>query len=202
MSALASISEIFSSKRFRQTPLSSLEPIMLRFIDLCVLLRKTRTVKEGLHMYKNVAQNTSVSSVETVIQHFITKSKEKLTEALAKVDEIEGPLIKDDGEGDAKLGVDVDDLEATETPESLLLSTVSEEKSRDRTYRELVTPWLRSLWEAYRTALDILRNNARLENVYQVCHVLCAVFIPAPLMEAVLPISSLSKSRPKPLTFA
>lgn len=169
MSALASISEIFSSKRFRQTPLASLEPIMLRFIDLCVLLRKTRTVKEGLHMYKNVAQNTSVSSVETVIQHFITKSKEKLVEALAKVDEIEGPLVKDQATdtAEAKASVEVDDLEATETPESLLLSTVSEEKSRDRTYRELVTPWLRSLWEAYRTALDILRNNARLENVYQ-----------------------------------
>ncbi|KAH9817904.1 hypothetical protein DFH28DRAFT_1081001 [Melampsora americana] len=167
MSALASISEIFSSKRFRQTPLASLEPIMLRFIDLCVLLRKNRTVKEGLHMYKNVAQNTSVSSVETVIQHFITKSKEKLVEALAKVDEIEGPLVKETDGIEPKASVEVDDLEATETPESLLLSTVSEEKSRDRTYRELVTPWLRSLWEAYRTALDILRNNARLENVYQ-----------------------------------
>ncbi|KAA1074380.1 eukaryotic translation initiation factor 3 subunit A [Puccinia graminis f. sp. tritici] len=166
MSALASISEIFSSKRFRQTPLSSLEPIMLRFIDLCVLLRKTRNVKEGLHMYKNVAQNTSVSSVEMVVQHFITKSKEKLDEALAKVDEIEGPLVAEgaDQENGAAL---VDDLEATETPESLLMSTVSEEKSRDRTYRELVTPWLRSLWEAYRTALDILRNNSRLENFYQ-----------------------------------
>ncbi|PLW35694.1 hypothetical protein PCASD_13128 [Puccinia coronata f. sp. avenae] len=167
MSALASISEIFSSKRFRQTPLSSLEPIMLRFIDLCVLLRKTRNVKEGLHMYKNVAQNTSVSSVEMVIQHFITKSKEKLNEALAKVDEIEGPLVAEAGADQENVATHVDDLEATETPESLLMSTVSEEKSRDRTYRELVTPWLRSLWEAYRTALDILRNNSRLESFYQ-----------------------------------
>ncbi|MBW0490053.1 hypothetical protein O181_029768 [Austropuccinia psidii MF-1] len=166
MSALASISEIFSSKRFRQTPLSSLEPIMLRFIDLCVLLRKTRNIKEGLHMYKNVAQNTSVSSVESVIQHYITKSKEKLTEALEKVDEIEGPLVQD-ADQPRKISNDVEDLEATETPESLLMSTVSDEKSRDRTYRELVTPWLRSLWEAYRTALDILRNNSRLENFYQ-----------------------------------
>lgn len=112
-------------------------------------------------MYKNVAQNTSVGSVEMVLQHFISKSKEKLTEALAKVDEIEGPITQEDQ------AMDVEDLEATETPESLLMSTVSEEKSRDRTYRELVTPWLRSLWEAYRTALDILRNNSRLENFYQ-----------------------------------
>ncbi len=46
--ALSSVSEIFSSKRFRTTPLSSLEPIMLRFLELCVMLRKGRTAKEGL----------------------------------------------------------------------------------------------------------------------------------------------------------
>lgn len=165
LAALASISEVFSSKRFRTTPLSTLEPILIKFLGLCVDLRKGRTAKEGLHMYKNVAQNTSVGSVEVVIQKFLEQSRDKLTEALAKVDELEGPApvakaTDDDNE--------VEDLEASETPESILLSAVSEERSRDRTYRTLVTPWLRFLWEAYRTALDILRNNARLEVLYQV----------------------------------
>lgn len=112
--------------------------------------------------YKNVAQNTSVQSVETVLQKFLEQSRAKLNEAIAKVDELEGSVEKKDEDAD------VEDLEATETPESILLSAVSEEKSRDRTYRTLVTPWLRFLWEAYRTALDILRNNARLEILYQV----------------------------------
>lgn len=58
-------------------------------------------------------------------------------------------------------------MEATETPESILLSTVSGEQSRDRTDRAIVTPWLKFLWETYRTVLDILRNNARLEIMYQ-----------------------------------
>lgn len=123
-------------------------------------------------MYKNVAQNTSVASVEVVIQKFLDHSRSKLTEALAKVDELEGPAEKAQKEEGA---ADVEDLEASETPESILLSTVSEEKSRDRTYRTLVTPWLRFLWEAYRTALDILRNNARLETLYQVSFARCVI---------------------------
>lgn len=118
-------------------------------------------------MYKNVAQNTSVGSVEVVIQKFLEQSRAKLMEALAKVDELEGPAEKAERVEGSEAN-EVEDLEASETPESILLSSVSEEKSRDRTYRTLVTPWLRFLWEAYRTALDILRNNARLEVLYQV----------------------------------
>lgn len=47
------------------------------------------------------------------------------------------------------------------------MSSVSGEQSKDRTDRAVVTPWLKFLWETYRTVLDILRNNARLEIMYQ-----------------------------------
>ncbi|KAI0776959.1 hypothetical protein BD413DRAFT_469084 [Trametes elegans] len=151
--ALQSLTEMFSSKRFRSTPLASLEPIMLRFIELCVELRKGRTAKEGLMQYKNIAQNSSVASIEVVINRFIQLSDAKVQEAQEKADKA--------------VALDVDDLEASETPESILLGAVSGDQSKDRTDRALVTPWLKFLWESYRTALETLKNNARLETIYQ-----------------------------------
>ena len=82
-------------------------------------------------------------------------------EAQAKADEVQSSLEPN------ATGANVEDLEAIETPESILLSTVSGEQSRDRTDRAIVTPWLKFLWETYRTVLEILKNNARLEVMYQ-----------------------------------
>ena len=44
----------------------------------------------------------------------------------------------------------VEDLEAEASPEEMMLSYVSGEKSKDRTDREVVTPWFKFLWETYR----------------------------------------------------
>lgn len=151
--ALQSLTEMFSSKKFRSAPLAVLEPILLRFIELCVDLRKGRTAKEGLMQYKNIAQNSNVGSIEVVIQKFLQLADAKVQEAQEKADRA--------------VAVDVDDLEASETPESILLGAVSGDQSKDRTDRALVTPWLKFLWESYRTSLETLKNNARLEAIYQ-----------------------------------
>ncbi|KAH7100288.1 hypothetical protein BKA62DRAFT_743757 [Auriculariales sp. MPI-PUGE-AT-0066] len=152
--ALQSLTEMFASKRFRSTPLASLEPIMMRFVELCVELRKGRQAKEGLMQYKNIAQNSSVASIENVVKKFIQLADAKVAEAQEKADRAVALL-------------DIDDLEAIETPESILLGAVSGAENRDRTDRALVTPWLKFLWESYRTALETLKNNARLEQIYQ-----------------------------------
>ncbi|KAF3937194.1 hypothetical protein ABW19_dt0203710 [Dactylella cylindrospora] len=151
--ALQILHEHITSKRSRNTPIASLEPVILLFIDLCVDLRKGKTAKDGLYQYKNIAQNTTVQTIEMVLRIFIEKSEAKVTEAQQRAEQINLELVED--------------LEATETPESILMATVSGEQSKDRTDRKVVTPWLKFLWETYRTILDILRNNARLENMYQ-----------------------------------
>jgi translation initiation factor 3 subunit A len=135
---------------------------MLLFVELCVDLRKGKSAKDGLYQYKNIAQNTNVGTIEVVLKKFIELAEQKVTEAQAKADEIQSSL-----ETAPSSSTNVEDLEAIETPETILLATVSGEQSRDRTDRAVVTPWLKFLWETYRTVLEILKNNARLEIMYQ-----------------------------------
>ncbi|KAE8345310.1 hypothetical protein BDV24DRAFT_125760 [Aspergillus arachidicola] len=159
--ALNVLHEHVTSKRTRSSPIVSLEPVMLLFVELCVDLRKGKAAKDGLYQYKNIAQNTNVATIEVVLKKFIELAEKKVTEAQAKADEIQSSLES------AAPSTNVEDLEAIETPETILLATVSGEQSRDRTDRAVVTPWLKFLWETYRTVLEILKNNARLEVMYQ-----------------------------------
>jgi translation initiation factor 3 subunit A len=107
--------------------------------------------KDGLIQYRIVCQQVNVSLLEEVIKHFLHLSTEKAEQAQAQASEI---------------ALDVEDLEAEKRPEDLMLSYVSGEKGKDRSDRELVTPWFKFLWETYRTVLEILRNNSKLEALY------------------------------------
>ncbi|KAI0431441.1 hypothetical protein F5Y09DRAFT_304913 [Xylaria sp. FL1042] len=158
--ALTLLHDHITSKRSRNVPIASLEPVMLLLVELSVEQKKGKLAKDALYSYKNIAQNTNIATIELVLKKFIELAAEKVTAAQKKADEVQESL-------DATATANVEDLEATETPESILLATVSGEQSRDRTERAVVTPWLKFLWEAYRTVLDILRNNARLEPLYQ-----------------------------------
>lgn len=62
--ALNVLHEHVTSKRTRSTPIVSLEPVMLLFVELCVDLRKGKSAKDGLYQYKNIAQNTNVGTIE------------------------------------------------------------------------------------------------------------------------------------------
>lgn len=152
--ALNVLCDVIISRKFKTTPLPQLEPIMMRFVEICIDMRRGRTAKDGLLQYKNVSQNTNPQSIENVIKHFIKLSEARVAEAQNKAEA-------------AAADLDVDDLEESETPEGMLLGAVTSEENKDRADRALVTPTLKFLWEAYRTALDILRNNSRLEIPYQ-----------------------------------
>lgn len=160
--ALQILHEHVTSKRTRNSTVAALEPVMLLFVELCVDLRKGKSAKDGLYNYKNTSQNTNVATIETVFRKFIELAEKKVQDAQEKADEITAQ-----GETTDTSLANVGDLEAMETPESILLATVSGEQTKDRTDRAIVTPWLKFLWETYRTVLDIFKNNARLEEMYQ-----------------------------------
>ncbi|XP_024028195.1 eukaryotic translation initiation factor 3 subunit A [Morus notabilis] len=150
--ALQALHDLITSKRYRawQKPL---ERIMFKYVELCVDLRRGRFAKDGLIQFRIICQQVNVSSLEEVIKHFMHLSTEKAEQARSQAEALEEAL-------------DVDDLEADKRPEDLMLSYVSGEKGKDRSDRELVTPWFKFLWETYRTVLEILRNNSKLEALY------------------------------------
>ncbi|TYJ23943.1 hypothetical protein E1A91_A08G227200v1 [Gossypium mustelinum] len=150
--ALQALHNLITSKRYRawQKPL---EKIMFKYVELCVDMRKGRFAKDGLIQYRIVCQQVNVSSLEEVIKHFMHLSTQKAEQARSQAEALEEAL-------------DVDDLEADKRPEDLMLSYVSGEKGKERSDRELVTPWFKFLWETYRTVLEILRNNSKLEALY------------------------------------
>lgn len=92
-----------------------------------------------------------------VIEHFLDRAKEALATAKAQ--------------GTAISAENTDDIEEDTTvdPDALLMDVALGADTRAQTAQEIVTPWVKMLWESYRTVLDILRNNAKLEHLYQVC---------------------------------
>ncbi|RZC89102.1 hypothetical protein C5167_030798 [Papaver somniferum] len=150
--ALQVLHDVITSKRYRAWQ-KTLERIMFKYVELCVEMRRGRFAKDGLIQYRIVCQQVNVGSLEEVIKHFLHLSTEKAENAKAQAEALEEAL-------------DVDDLEADKRPEDLMLSYVGGEKGKDRSDRELVTPWFKFLWETYRTVLEILRNNSKLEALY------------------------------------
>uniref|UniRef100_M4BRR0 Eukaryotic translation initiation factor 3 subunit A n=1 Tax=Hyaloperonospora arabidopsidis (strain Emoy2) TaxID=559515 RepID=M4BRR0_HYAAE len=132
------------------------EELMILYLDICVELQMGRVAKDGLHQYRNLSIQHNPASLETIIKHFVLQAERKLAAAKQQSNELN------------LLAAAMVDLDAAQTPEDVMLSTTTFEGSNDRTDREVVVPWLRFMWETYRTVLDILKSNSKLEVLYKV----------------------------------
>lgn len=113
-SALDVLEAVIKSKRHRQwTPI--LEDILKKFLSLCTESRQPRRAKEGLIQYRGIAQNASAGpdSILKVVTSFIGDGEKSVREA----------------EDKAGLGADavanLQDLEAEETPETMMISVLT-----------------------------------------------------------------------------
>ncbi|XP_059468760.1 eukaryotic translation initiation factor 3 subunit A isoform X2 [Neocloeon triangulifer] len=150
--ALDTLYEVFKNKKWVFSWSESvLEPIMFKYLELCVELKKSHIAKEGLFQYRNLFQSVNVGSLENVIRYYLRTAEER-TEAAR--------------EQSQQAVVDIDDLDNLETPESILLSAVSGEDAQDRSDRTILTPWVKFLWESYCQCLELLRTNTHVETLY------------------------------------
>ena len=57
--ALETLFEVITARRHR-TWTKTHEPLMEKFLDLCVDLRKSQWAKDGLHQYKTISQTVKI----------------------------------------------------------------------------------------------------------------------------------------------
>jgi translation initiation factor 3 subunit A len=151
--ALNLLHDVLSQRKVR-TWQKTYESIMIRYLDLCIELKDHNRSKDGLHQYRNLSQAQAPGSLEVVINHFVDSAEARLKEAA------------ENAEAAVLAAERVTDLEMGATPESIMLSTMTEEGERQRNERKLLVPWLIFVWESYRAVLDILRTSSKLEVVY------------------------------------
>lgn len=150
--ALDTLQEVFRNKKWTYTWSESvIEPIMFKYLELCVELKKSHIAKEGLFQYRNMFQLVNVGSLENVIRGYLKMAEERTEAAQQK---------------SSQAVLDIDDLDNFATPESILMSAVCGEDAQDRSDRTILLPWVKFLWESYCQCLELLRVNTHCEMLY------------------------------------
>lgn len=131
------------------------EGLMRRHVELSVDLKDHTTAKDGMHQYRNLCVNADPSSLESNILYLIELGERKLGDAKRRSNQASFAA--------SALSAD---LEQEESPESLVLSSMTEDGTNDRTHREMVVPWLKFVWEIYRAAVELLSRIPKLDKTY------------------------------------
>jgi len=69
--ALVLLHEHVTSKRSRNVPITSLEPVMLLLVEQSVEQKKGKLAKDALYQYKNISQNTNVATIEVHYKSYL-----------------------------------------------------------------------------------------------------------------------------------
>lgn len=130
----------------------------MKFLDLCIEDQRKSYARQALLQFKIAVQNTSIPSIEKVLNYFIAQAEAKLTEATETArKEIsalpENPLVDDD--------MPLQPLDMLQD------AFIDSEGDRERIERRLIAPAQKFTWDAYDISLDISKGSDRLEQIYQ-----------------------------------
>jgi translation initiation factor 3 subunit A len=137
---------------FSVSPNHKQQQIIMLYAELAVDQKKG--AKDAFLQYRRICDVAQTSSLQKALVYYL-----ELAEKRAAV------VVKD---SDASALAKLDDFDAEDlAPESVAMRLVGGDAAVDREKKSEVAPWLRHLWQAYRTVLDVLRNNAKLHELYQ-----------------------------------
>lgn len=150
--ALTLLHQFVGAKRRIQQWNKAFENLIKRHLELCVDLKDHHQAKDGLYKYSNLCQNLDPGSLEVVILYLFEIAENKAKDA-------RGQIL-------TWKRVPGTDLGFGESLESVMLSSMSEESSKERTDEEIIVPWLNFLWEMYRAVLELLNKSPKFDKVY------------------------------------
>ena len=129
------LNAVLHARRHKQWT-STHEDIIKLYLLICVDLRQKQFAKDGLYQYRNLCQPEAQASLETVANYLLSLAESRCTNARKSA----GDRVKM-----SELSGDADAL-----AENVMLSGVVADSDSHRAERELLTPWIRFLWESYR----------------------------------------------------
>ena len=91
------------------------EQLMKRHMELCVDLKDHRACKDGLHQYRNLCYHVDPNSLQTVIVYVMELAEKKFLAARSKADQVA-----------LAAAAKVSDLDQEESPESIMLASMTE----------------------------------------------------------------------------
>lgn len=150
--ALDTLQQAIHHKKWRNMWSATIEQIVIRHLELCVELKKTRNARDGLHAYRTTCQSSNIHSLELVVQKFRKGAEDKVNEAKKQQDDLRMS--------------ELENLDEMEAPQTILLRAIQASDTRQQSQDRDVHMHFRFLWDSYKVILDVLKSNARLEDVY------------------------------------
>lgn len=124
------------------------EKIMNLYINLAIKLQNFILIRDGLNQYRYMAQLANINSLENILLFYRDKMEALFQEKLSKYNE--GKLIE------------MEDIDNEDSPENLFLMSID---LKGKCEREEIRSHMKNLWDAYKTIIEIVRTNNKLEDL-------------------------------------